>query len=64
MMWDRESTVAYATWSPAQWLQALDDQTHADDDPSEDEKNPCWWVLSALESFEGKEARETYYAKL
>jgi hypothetical protein len=29
--------------------------------PPPDEENPCWWVLSALESFEGKEARETYY---
>jgi hypothetical protein len=61
MTWDRESTLAYAPWSPAEWLQALDEQIH---DPSEDEENPCWWVLSALESFEGKEARETYYAKL
>jgi hypothetical protein len=22
---------------------------------------PCWWVTSALESFEGKESREAYY---
>ena len=61
MTWDRESTLAYATWSPAEWFQALDEQTH---NPRADEENPCWWVLSALESFEGKEARETYYAKL
>jgi hypothetical protein len=62
MTWDRESTLTYATWSPAEWLQALDDQAC---DPSGEEENPCWWVLSALESFEGKEAREKmYYAKL
>jgi hypothetical protein len=23
---------------------------------------PCWWVISALEGFEGKESREAYYA--
>jgi hypothetical protein len=28
----------------------------------EEAKNPCWWVLSALDGFEGKEAREKYYA--
>jgi hypothetical protein len=31
-------------------------------DTEKEEENPCWWVLSALDVFEGKEAREKYYA--
>jgi hypothetical protein len=30
----------------------------------EGEENPCWWMLSALDFCEGKEAREAYYARL
>jgi hypothetical protein len=28
------------------------------------EEGPCWWILSALDSCDGKEAREAYYAGL
>ena len=29
-----------------------------------EEESPCWWLLSALDYCEGKEAREAYYARL
>ena len=35
--------------------------------PSEterEEERPCWWILSALDFCDGKEAREAYYAGL
>ena len=30
----------------------------------QEEESPCWWLLSALDFCEGKEAREGYYARL
>jgi hypothetical protein len=29
-----------------------------------EEESPCWWILSALDFLDGKEAREEYYAGL
>lgn len=28
------------------------------------EEGICWWILSAFDSLDGKEAREAYYARL
>ena len=30
----------------------------------EQHERPCWWILSALDFCDGKEAREAYYAGL
>lgn len=30
----------------------------------EEEEGPCWWILSALDRHDGREAREAYYARL
>jgi len=31
---------------------------------SAEKEELCWWILSALEACDGKEAREAYYSRL
>jgi hypothetical protein len=43
-------------------LSETEHTSYPESEPEEEE--PCWWILSALEACDGKEAREAYYAGL
>jgi hypothetical protein len=69
--------ITLPSWAPGEGSVALLERAHDEeeipdeprfeeeipDEPRfEEEENPYWWVLSTLDTFEGKEAREKYYA--
>jgi hypothetical protein len=66
--WLSGETVTVPAWWTLGEAEAALRERGRSDTPSETEQaeveRPCWWVLSALDSFDGKEAREAYYAKL
>jgi hypothetical protein len=62
-----ETVTVPAWWTLGEAEAALHQRGARSDALSEteqaEEERPCWWVLSALDGFDGKEAREAYYAK-
>jgi hypothetical protein len=56
--------ITLPSWVPGEGSIALLERVH-NEIPTEPERakeeTPCWWILSTLDSFEGKEAREEYY---
>jgi hypothetical protein len=64
--WQSEPMITLPSWAPGEGSVALLERVHDEEMPAEpgfeEEEAPCWWVLSALDIFEGKEAREKYYA--
>ncbi len=62
--WLSEETVAFpAWWALGEVEEALLRGRARNPAPteSEQEERPCWWILSALDRCDGKEAREAYY---
>jgi hypothetical protein len=46
-------------------MRAILSETERSSSPKpEEEEGPCWWILSALDSCDGRDAREAYYARL
>ncbi len=71
--WHSESMVTLPPWAPGEGSVSLLLHTLEEDraifersspEHLDEEEGPYWWILSGLERFEGKEAREEYYAKL
>jgi hypothetical protein len=60
-----ESMITLPSWVPGEGsitlLERVHDEIPADPQSAEKEEQ-CWWILSALDNFDGKEAREKYYA--
>jgi hypothetical protein len=63
--------LALPTWTLSEVEEALLERmratlsyTERSSSPKSEEEGPCWWMLSALNRCDGKEAREAYYAKL
>jgi len=59
--------VTLPSWAPGEGSTALLERVQDEmrtDARLEEEEGPCWWVLSALDTFDGKEAREEYYASI
>jgi len=73
MGWHSEEIITLPTWAPGEGSVALLERVH-DELPQEteflswpgpnEEEGPCWWILSMLDTCEGKEAREAYYSRL
>src|SRR3954471_18932915 len=65
--WQFEQIMALPSRAPGEGSLALLERAQ-DDMPTgaitEEEEGPCWWVLSALDTFDGKEARQKYYAAI
>jgi hypothetical protein len=64
--WQSEPMITLPSWAPGEGSVALLERAHdegfSNEPRFEEEENPYWWVLSTLDTFEGKEAREKYYA--
>jgi hypothetical protein len=73
MGWHSEEMITLPAWTPGEGSVALLERVH-DELPQEagflsspephEEERPCWWMLSALDVWDGKEAREAYYSRL
>jgi hypothetical protein len=73
MGWHSEEMITLPAWTSGEGSVALLELVHDElssepefrswPEPTKEE-GPCWWILSALESCEGKEAREAYYARM
>jgi hypothetical protein len=65
--WRSEPMITLPSWAPGEGptplLERAPDEVRTGP-RFEEEEAPCWWVLSTLESFEGKVAREKYYAAI
>jgi hypothetical protein len=70
--WHSEEMITLPAWAPGEGSIALIEHVHDESSTlerfssreTEEEQRPCWWLLSALDSIDGKEAREAYYSKL
>ena len=74
MGWHSEEIITLPAWAPGEGSVSLLERVH-DDVPQEEteflslsapneEEGPCWWILSMLDTCDGKEAREAYYSRL
>ena len=68
MGWQSEQMTSLPPWATGEGSIALLNQVR-DESPAEvpvldEHENSCWWVLSVLDRFDAKEAREKYYARL
>ena len=62
--WQSEQMVTLPPWLPGEGALALLERVRDEAHGVEDFSSLCWWILSALDSFEGKEEPEQYYARL
>jgi hypothetical protein len=70
--WHSEPIVTLPAWAPGQGSVALLQRMRTEDASLErflsweleEEESPRWWILSALDRCDGKEAREAYYDRV
>ena len=71
--WHSEPIVTLSAWVPGQGSVALLQRMRTEGasperflswELEEEEESPRWWILSALDRCDGKEAREAYYDRL
>ena len=63
--WLSDDTVTFpAWWTLGDIEEALLERARNPAPTENQEERPCWWILSALDSCDGKEAREAYYSRL
>ncbi len=57
--------VALPTWTLSDVEEyLLEHARRALSEAEREEESPCWWILSALDFCDGKEARDAYYGGL